>query len=65
MHLRHTVLDATLGSAWINLGTALAQTGKRAEAREAFERALQLDPQDPRARDNLRELEQTTGPAKR
>jgi Flp pilus assembly protein TadD len=36
----------------------LAQSGRYDEAREAFERALKIDPTDPRAKANLDELKQ-------
>lgn len=49
--------DERLGSAWINLGTALAQKQRYAEAEQAFRRAEQLDPTDPRVKANLQELE--------
>jgi tetratricopeptide (TPR) repeat protein len=48
--------DRTLGSAWINLGTAHAAVGDRAKAEAAFKQALALDPTDPRAQANLQEL---------
>jgi Flp pilus assembly protein TadD len=49
-------LDEKLASAWINLGTALAQMGKYKEAREALGRAKKIDPSDPRVKANLDEL---------
>jgi tetratricopeptide (TPR) repeat protein len=49
--------DPKLGSAWINLGTVLAQQGKLAEAEKALKEAERLDPSDPRAKANLEELE--------
>jgi Flp pilus assembly protein TadD len=39
--------------AFINLGVSLAQIGKPAEAAEAFQRAIQLDPANVMARRNL------------
>ena len=51
-------LDDKLGSAYINLGTALAETGRLDEARRALSRALALDPSDPRARANMDDLAQ-------
>lgn len=42
--------------AWNNLGWALLQHGRRDEAREAFTRAVDLDPQNFRARANLESL---------
>ena len=50
------VLDDKLVSAWLNLATALAQTGDPAEARKALQTAEKLDPSDPRVRANLEEL---------
>jgi Flp pilus assembly protein TadD len=49
-------LDPKLGSAWINLGTALAKKGDFSAAERAYQRALSLDPSDPRAKANLAEL---------
>jgi Flp pilus assembly protein TadD len=43
--------------AWNNLGYAYQLEGRRDEARAAYERALALDPQDVKARTNLRLLE--------
>jgi Flp pilus assembly protein TadD len=51
-----SVLDPKLGSAWINLGTALAKKGDLPAAERAYQRALALDPSDPRAKANLAEL---------
>ena len=48
--------DPSLGSAWINLGTALAAQKKYNEAETALKKALELDPSDPRAKANLDEL---------
>jgi len=53
-----TKLDPKLGSAWINLGTALAKKGDLAAAERAYQRALTLDPSDPRAKANLAELDE-------
>ena len=50
------MLDPKLGSAWINLGTALAKKGDLAGAERAYQRALSLDPSDPRAKASLSEL---------
>jgi Flp pilus assembly protein TadD len=51
-------LDDKLGSAWINLATALAKDPKtRKEARAALERAKGIDPTDPRVKANLEELD--------
>src|SRR6202000_1796714 len=49
-------LDPKLGSAWINLGTALAKKGDLAAAERAYQRAVAIDPSDPRAKANLAEL---------
>src|SRR6185436_13124598 len=50
-------LDAKLGSAWINLGNALAQSGRLKDAREAYMKAYALDPTDPRVKGVLAELD--------
>lgn len=51
-------LDGKLVSAWINFGTLLAQdAATRKRARTCFETAAKLDPQDPRVRPNLDELD--------
>lgn len=50
-------LDPKLGSAWIDLGNALAQTGKYQDAREAYLRASSINPSDPRVKAVLQELE--------
>jgi len=39
-----------------NLGSALAETGNLKEARLHFERALQIDPKNELARENLEQL---------
>ena len=39
-----------------NLGVALAEMGRFAEAKAHFERALQLDPGQPIAKENLEAL---------
>ncbi|HWZ91636.1 MAG TPA: tetratricopeptide repeat protein, partial [Polyangiaceae bacterium] len=53
-----SVLDPKLGSAWINLGTALAKKGDFAGADRAYQRALSIDPSDPRAKASLAELDE-------
>jgi tetratricopeptide (TPR) repeat protein len=40
-----------------NLGSALAELGKFAEAKSHFERALQIDPHHSLAKENLQELQ--------
>ena len=50
-------LDAKLGSAWINLGNALAQSGQLKDAREAYLQAQALDPTDPRVKAVMAELD--------
>ena len=42
-----------------NLGSALAEMGKFSEAKIHFERALQLDPGNALAKENLAELQRT------
>src|SRR6185295_17919861 len=50
-------LDDKLGSAWINLGNALAQGGQLKDARDAYLKAQALDPTDPRVKAVLAELD--------
>jgi Flp pilus assembly protein TadD len=45
-----------------NLGSALAETGNLKEAREHFERALKLNPNHELARENLKQIEENSGP---
>lgn len=49
--------DSKLGSAWINLGLVLAAKKQYGEAERAFKTAQKLDPTDPRALDNLEDLQ--------
>jgi Flp pilus assembly protein TadD len=42
------------------LGSALAETGNLKEARLHFERALQIDPKNELARENLEQLNRDT-----
>ncbi|MGZ8833729.1 MAG: tetratricopeptide repeat protein, partial [Thermoanaerobaculia bacterium] len=44
------------GDAWTNLGWSLAQIGLDSEAEQAFQRALELKPDDENARGNLQWL---------
>ena len=48
------------GGGWINYGLALAGAGRLDEARAALVRALELDPDDERARANLADLDALT-----
>jgi Flp pilus assembly protein TadD len=50
-------LAPTFTAARINLGILLANTGKMEEAIEQFEAVLQIDPNDPRARSALEQLD--------
>jgi Flp pilus assembly protein TadD len=43
-----------------NLGAALAQMGRFPEAKSHFERALQIDPNQPIAKENLEALQKET-----
>lgn len=45
--------DASLTDAWFNIGVVRAESGNSAGAREAYERALSLDPEYARALANL------------
>jgi Flp pilus assembly protein TadD len=51
--IRH---DQSAGDAWTNLGWSLAQIGLDSEAEQAFQRALELKPDDENARGNLQWL---------
>jgi Flp pilus assembly protein TadD len=46
-----------------NLGSALSETGNLKEAREHFERALKLNPNHELARENLKQIEENSGPS--
>lgn len=54
-------LDPQLASGWLNLGLSLVARGDRKAARESFQKAQQLDPTDPRATNNLRDLDELEG----
>jgi Flp pilus assembly protein TadD len=54
---RSLAADPSLGSAWVNLGVLCAKSQRFDEASAAFEQALRLDPEDPRALENVKELE--------
>jgi tetratricopeptide (TPR) repeat protein len=60
---RATRLDATDGSSWNNLGIARRANGDATGAREAFRRALEIDPHFDRARYNLAQVETEVGAA--
>src|SRR5262245_15348293 len=49
-------IDPTLAGAYTALGVVLAQTGRRAEAIDAWKRALDLDPSDTNAAFNLKRV---------
>ncbi|MFO0548988.1 MAG: tetratricopeptide repeat protein [Polyangiaceae bacterium] len=51
-------LDDTLISAWVNLGNLLAQRGKLADARAAYEHAAKVDATDPRVQTAFAELDE-------
>jgi len=61
--LWRATIAASAGKArpWNNLGVALAQRGDVAAARQAYERALALDPADIKARVNLELLDRASG----
>jgi Flp pilus assembly protein TadD len=57
LHFRAAVrLNPQDANAEANLGSALAETGNLREARLHFERALQIDPKNELARENLEQL---------
>jgi len=45
-----------LTEVWVNLGAAYANTGDSEKARAAWEKALEMDPNNARAKDNLKQL---------
>jgi Flp pilus assembly protein TadD len=47
-----TKVDPTYGAAWNNLGIGYEQLGRFAEARKAYERALELEPGNTYVRSN-------------
>ncbi|MGC1365232.1 MAG: tetratricopeptide repeat protein, partial [Candidatus Acidiferrum sp.] len=60
-HFRAAVrLNPEDAGAEANLGSALAETGSIKEARLHFERALQIDPKNELARENLEQLNRQT-----
>jgi Flp pilus assembly protein TadD len=57
LHFRAAVrLNPQDANAEANLGSALAETGNLKEARLHFEHALQIDPKNELARENLEQL---------
>ncbi len=65
IQLRRAVrLDSRNAPAWANLGVALARLGKCAEAKDCFDRALRVDPNNRVAAENLKALG-SNGPANR
>ncbi|MDD5365412.1 MAG: tetratricopeptide repeat protein [Gallionellaceae bacterium] len=53
-----TAIDATNARGWNNLGWAYLLAGRKDEARQAFLRTLQLEPEDDLARRNLHYLDE-------
>lgn len=49
--------DATFLKGWLNLGLAYARTGQTTEAKEALQKVLSLDPENPQARDLLARID--------
>jgi tetratricopeptide (TPR) repeat protein len=58
---RAVELDSTLSKAWVNMGLAYQDAGKRTEARQALEKAIAVNPNDVLAYCHLGYLEQTAG----
>jgi superkiller protein 3 len=56
-------LDPHFAQAWNNLGNALADLGKIKKAREAFQKAVAIDPTLASAAGNLAALENESRPA--
>lgn len=46
-------IDETSAGAWLHLGNALHRAGRRNEARDCFQRAVELDPSSSEAHNNL------------
>jgi Flp pilus assembly protein TadD len=59
--LRATHIDESLVSAWLNLGLAQARLKKWDQARQSFTLAQKLDPEDPRPKNNLADLDELAG----
>lgn len=55
-----TALAPANARAWNNLGWAYLLAGRKAEARQAFQRTLQLEPDHLQAQRNLRHLDEVT-----
>lgn len=55
---RALLLDSKLASAWLNQGLISAQRRDFEKARAFFEKAQELDPDDPRPRQNLQDLKE-------
>ena len=51
-------LDPNAVSAWINLGSVYARQGKLSQARQMYERANKLEPDNRSLREVMKELEQ-------
>lgn len=49
---RATQLDPTYGAAWNNLGIGYEQLGKFADARKAYEKAIELEPNNTFVKNN-------------
>jgi tetratricopeptide (TPR) repeat protein len=56
---RVTELDATNAQAWTNLAAIYDVRGETDEAKEALRRALEIDPNEKKAKDHLREIEES------
>src|SRR6185436_12656444 len=53
---RATEKDPKLGSAWLELGSVLADQGRLDDAERAIRKAAEIDPEDPRAKGSIADL---------
>jgi len=54
-------IDSTMSKAWVNMGLALVDDGKRPQARKALEKAIEINPRDVLAYCHLGYLDHMTG----
>ena len=61
---RVTELDAKNAGAWTNLAAIYDLRGDPEDAKDALRRALEIDPNEAKAREHLNDLEESSGPGK-